>query len=116
MVDNRHSGMSLFSFPANYRAVVIGGSGGVGSAIASLFFDLGARVTATGVDKQAIGNSPLNRRDGLEFSELDVTNDEANASRSALLLSAGDSRAKLPAPSLSCACRPLNTQQARWSR
>jgi NAD(P)-dependent dehydrogenase (short-subunit alcohol dehydrogenase family) len=71
--------MTAFSLPANYRVVVIGGSGGIGSAISSLFLDLGARVTATGADSRALESSSLPHREGLELTTLDVTDDGAVA-------------------------------------
>jgi NAD(P)-dependent dehydrogenase (short-subunit alcohol dehydrogenase family) len=71
--------MTSFSLPANYKAVVIGGSGGIGSAISSLFLELSARVTATGADVRALESTSLRPGDGLELTTLDVTDDGAVA-------------------------------------
>jgi NAD(P)-dependent dehydrogenase (short-subunit alcohol dehydrogenase family) len=69
--------MTSFRLPPNFRVVVIGGSGGIGSAISSLFLDLGAHVVATGADARALESSPLRPREGLELAALDVTDDDA---------------------------------------
>ncbi len=75
--DHLSNGRSLFSLPPDFHAVVIGGAGDIGGAIADVFLDLGARVTATGVDAKAIARSPLTSRAALEIVELDVTSDQA---------------------------------------
>ncbi|GAC1327575.1 MAG: SDR family oxidoreductase [Beijerinckiaceae bacterium] len=67
----------MFSLPSGYHAVVVGGAGGIGAAIANLFCDLGATVTATGVDAAALENSKLLPRYGLEILPLDVTDGDA---------------------------------------
>ena len=54
-----------FSLAAGFRAVVIGGAGDIGAAIASLFCDLGATVTATGVNDDDIARTQLKPRPGL---------------------------------------------------
>src|SRR6185437_6609855 len=69
-----------FSLAAGFHAVVIGGAGDIGAAIASLFCDLGATVTATGVDDADIARTRLEPRAGLELAPLDVTDDGAVAS------------------------------------
>ena len=66
-----------FSLPAGFHAVVIGGAGDIGAAIANLFCDLGARVTATGLDATDIARTTLRPRDGLRIAPLDVTDDAA---------------------------------------
>lgn len=66
-----------FSLAAGFHAVVIGGAGDIGAAIASKFCDLGATVTATGVDDSDIARTRLKPRAGLELSPLDVTDDAA---------------------------------------
>ena len=66
-----------FSLPANFHAVVVGGAGDIGAAITNLFCDLGATVTATGVDRRDIARSQLKPREGLQTSSLDVTDDAA---------------------------------------
>jgi NAD(P)-dependent dehydrogenase (short-subunit alcohol dehydrogenase family) len=72
------SGMSpSFSLPAGFRAVVIGGAGDIGAAIASLFCDLGATVTATGVNDDDIARTQLKPRPGLQLVPLDITDNDA---------------------------------------
>lgn len=69
-----------FSLAAGFHAVVIGGAGDIGAAIVSQFCDLGATVTATGVDGSDIARTRLNPRARLQLSPLDVTDDAAVAS------------------------------------
>jgi NAD(P)-dependent dehydrogenase (short-subunit alcohol dehydrogenase family) len=69
-----------FTLPAGFHAVVIGGAGDIGAAITDLFCDLGATVTATGVDDRDIARTQLRARDGLQIRPLDVTNDDAVSS------------------------------------
>ena len=66
-----------FSLPSGFHAVVIGGAGDIGAAIANLFCDLGARVTATGVDERDIARTQLRPRNGLRIEPLDVTDNAA---------------------------------------
>jgi NAD(P)-dependent dehydrogenase (short-subunit alcohol dehydrogenase family) len=66
-----------FSLAAGFRAVVIGGAGDIGAAIANLFCELGATVTATGVDDDDIARTQLRPRAGLTLAPLDITSDEA---------------------------------------
>jgi NAD(P)-dependent dehydrogenase (short-subunit alcohol dehydrogenase family) len=68
---------SAFSLAAGFHAAVIGGAGDIGSAISSLFCDLGASVTATAVDDAAVSRSQLRPRAGLTVRPLDVTDDAA---------------------------------------
>jgi NAD(P)-dependent dehydrogenase (short-subunit alcohol dehydrogenase family) len=68
---------SVFSLPSGFHAVVIGGAGDIGAAISNLFCDLGAIVSATGVDDAAIVRSQLRPREGLTVQPLDVTDDAA---------------------------------------
>jgi NAD(P)-dependent dehydrogenase (short-subunit alcohol dehydrogenase family) len=68
---------SPFSLPADFHAAVIGGAGDIGAAISNLFCDLGATVSATGVDDAAIARSQLRQRKGLTIRPLDVTDDAA---------------------------------------
>jgi NAD(P)-dependent dehydrogenase (short-subunit alcohol dehydrogenase family) len=68
-----------FSLASGFHAVVIGGAGDIGAAIANLFCDLGATVTATGVNDGDIARTLLKPRPGLQIAPLDVTNDEAVA-------------------------------------
>ena len=68
-----------FSLAASFHAVVIGGAGDIGAAITSQFCDLGATVTATGVNDSDIERTRLKPRAGLELSSLDVTDDAAVA-------------------------------------
>jgi NAD(P)-dependent dehydrogenase (short-subunit alcohol dehydrogenase family) len=69
-----------FTLPAGFHAVVIGGAGDIGAAITDLFCDLGATVTATGVDDRDIACTQLRAREGLQIRPLDVTNDDAVSS------------------------------------
>lgn len=66
-----------FSLATGFHAVVIGGAGDIGAAITNMFCDLGASVTATGVNDDDIGRTLLKPRAGLKLAPLDVTNDEA---------------------------------------
>ena len=66
-----------FSLAAGFHAVVIGGVGDIGAAIASQFCELGATVTATGVNDADIARMRLKPRNGLELVPLDVTDDDA---------------------------------------
>jgi NAD(P)-dependent dehydrogenase (short-subunit alcohol dehydrogenase family) len=66
-----------FALPAGFHAVVIGGAGDIGAAIANLFCDLGATVTASGVNDADIARTVLLPRPGLQLIPLDITNDEA---------------------------------------
>lgn len=68
---------SSFALPSGFHAVVIGGAGDIGAAISGLFCDLGATVTATGLDETAISRSRLHPRIGLQIQTLDVTDDAA---------------------------------------
>jgi NAD(P)-dependent dehydrogenase (short-subunit alcohol dehydrogenase family) len=68
---------SSFSLPAGFHAAVIGGAGDIGAAISNLFCELGATVTATGLDEAAISRSRLRSRAGLTIRPLDVTDDAA---------------------------------------
>jgi len=72
------SGMNpSFSLAAGFRAVVIGGAGDIGAAIANLFCDLGATVTATGVNDDDIARTQLKPRQGLQLAPLDITDNDA---------------------------------------
>jgi NAD(P)-dependent dehydrogenase (short-subunit alcohol dehydrogenase family) len=68
---------TAFSLPAGFHAAVIGGAGDIGAAISNLFCDLGATVSATGLDDAAIARSQLRPRQGLTIERLDVTDDAA---------------------------------------
>ncbi len=67
----------FFSLAAGFRAVVIGGAGDIGAAIANLFCDLGATVTATGVNDDDIARTQLKPRQGLQLAPLDITDNDA---------------------------------------
>ena len=69
--------MSLFSFPAGYRVLVVGGAGDIGSAIAGALLAEGCEVVATGVDAAAVAASTLPAHDKLQLLPLDVTDDAA---------------------------------------
>lgn len=66
-----------FSFPAGFTAVIIGGAGDIGSAIASLFHARGARVIATGHDQASLDRSPLSMNADVALEILDVRSDAA---------------------------------------
>lgn len=66
-----------FAFPSGFHAVVVGGVGGIGSAIARLFHARGAKVTATGHDRAALDDSPLSNLPTVDLEVLDVTSDDA---------------------------------------
>jgi NAD(P)-dependent dehydrogenase (short-subunit alcohol dehydrogenase family) len=66
-----------FSLAAGFHAVVIGGAGDIGAAIANLFCDLGATVSATGVNAEDIARTQLKPRPGLQLAPLDITDDDA---------------------------------------
>jgi NAD(P)-dependent dehydrogenase (short-subunit alcohol dehydrogenase family) len=66
-----------FSFPPGFNAVVIGGAGDIGSAIASLFHARGARVTATGHDRASLDRSSLAANPDIALDILDVRSDAA---------------------------------------
>lgn len=66
-----------FSLAEGFTAAVVGGAGDIGAAIVALFLDLGAHVTASGVDAAAIEASSLVPHDRLRMTTLDVTDDAA---------------------------------------
>ncbi len=66
-----------FSLAPDCRAVVIGGAGGIGGAIAALLLELGAWVTCTGVDAGAVAACTLPSHERLRLAPLDVTDDAA---------------------------------------
>ncbi len=65
-----------FRLAAGFTAVVIGGAGDIGTAITRQLLDLGATVTATGVDEGAVAGLSLVSRPGLSVGVLDVTSDD----------------------------------------
>jgi NAD(P)-dependent dehydrogenase (short-subunit alcohol dehydrogenase family) len=70
---------SGFSLAPGFHAIVIGGAGDIGAAISNQFCDLGATVTATGVNDADLARTLLKPRTGLELAPLDVTDDTAVA-------------------------------------
>ncbi|MDZ5695931.1 SDR family NAD(P)-dependent oxidoreductase [Chelativorans sp. M5D2P16] len=66
-----------FALTPGFRAVVIGGAGGIGTAIVRLFLDLGAEVSATGVSEDETTRLALDAHPHLSCECLDVTDDEA---------------------------------------
>ncbi|RYE74255.1 MAG: SDR family oxidoreductase, partial [Oxalobacteraceae bacterium] len=64
-----------FSFSPGFHAVVIGGAGDIGSAIAELFLARGATVTVTGHDQPALDRCRLKGQEGVAVEILDVTSD-----------------------------------------
>lgn len=74
--------MGLFDFPPGFRALVVGGAGGIGSAISRAFLEAGCEVVATGVDEAALAASELAKQEThprLALRPLDVTDDRAVA-------------------------------------
>ena len=68
---------STLTIPDGFRAVVIGGAGGIGQPICELFAELGARVTATAIGEGELEQSRLAKHDGVSLKVLDVTDDAA---------------------------------------
>lgn len=66
-----------FSLPTPYRAVVIGGTGAIGTAITERFVEEGAEVVATGARQADLDATTLAPRDGLRTAVLDITDDAA---------------------------------------
>ena len=66
-----------FSLPEGFRAVVIGGAGGIGSAITRLLVSLRADVAATGINQAELDRSGLVGHPSLSLDILDVTDDAA---------------------------------------
>jgi NAD(P)-dependent dehydrogenase (short-subunit alcohol dehydrogenase family) len=66
-----------FTLATGFTAAVIGGAGDIGAAITRQLLELGARVTATGVDAAAIAGATLERQPRLTLAVLDVTKDAA---------------------------------------
>ena len=66
-----------FRLPLPFRAVVIGGTGAIGAAIAENFLELGAEVVVTGAGQPDIDRCTLAPRAGLRAEVLDITDDAA---------------------------------------
>jgi NAD(P)-dependent dehydrogenase (short-subunit alcohol dehydrogenase family) len=64
-----------FALSEGFCAAVIGGCGDIGAEITQLFLELGANVTATGVDASAVNAASLAPHEQLRLVALDVTND-----------------------------------------
>lgn len=62
-----------FQLPSSFRVAVIGGTGGIGSAITSEFLDLGVNVTATGATEAELAQCALAGHDRLTLAAVDVT-------------------------------------------
>lgn len=58
-----------------YTVLVVGGTGGIGSAIVRAFASAGARVTATGATEQELERTKLIASDRLQLRTLDITDD-----------------------------------------
>lgn len=71
--------MNLFSFAPGHRALVVGGAGGIGSAIVRALLSQGSEVVATGVDAAAVAAAALPPHPQLQVLPLDVTDDAAIA-------------------------------------
>lgn len=67
----------IFHLADGFRAVVIGGAGGIGQPIAELFAAMGASVTATAATDGELERSRLTGRPGIATRVLDVTDDDA---------------------------------------
>jgi NAD(P)-dependent dehydrogenase (short-subunit alcohol dehydrogenase family) len=66
-----------FTLAPGFTVVVIGGAGDIGAAIAAQLLELGAAVTATGVDAAAVAGCRLPPQPALRVVPLDVTDDAA---------------------------------------
>lgn len=66
-----------FALPSQSPVVVIGGTGGIGGAIARQFHNLGASVTITGASEQDVAGSTCRDLPGITCVALDVTDDAA---------------------------------------
>jgi NAD(P)-dependent dehydrogenase (short-subunit alcohol dehydrogenase family) len=75
MFGNKASMQDPFSFSPGFHAVVVGGAGDIGSAIAELFLARGATVTVTGHDQPALDRCRLKGQEGVAVELLDVTSD-----------------------------------------
>jgi NAD(P)-dependent dehydrogenase (short-subunit alcohol dehydrogenase family) len=71
------SATNPFRLKDGFRAVVIGGAGGIGQPIVELFAELGASVTATAVNEAELAASRLNGCDRITLKVLDVADDDA---------------------------------------
>ena len=67
--------ISSFSLPLPFRAVVVGGTGAIGAAIAENFLGLGAEVVATGASQADLDRTALAPQEGLRTEVLDITDD-----------------------------------------
>ncbi|MDR3522132.1 MAG: SDR family oxidoreductase [Acidocella sp.] len=65
-----------FQLNEDFHVAVIGGCGDIGAEISKLFLELGAHVTATGVDAASVNATLLEPHDRLQMAVLDVTNDQ----------------------------------------
>jgi NAD(P)-dependent dehydrogenase (short-subunit alcohol dehydrogenase family) len=71
--------MAMFAFEDGTRALVVGGAGDIGAAIARALKEAGCDVVATGVDAAAVAASALKPAARLRLEPLDVTDDAAIA-------------------------------------
>ena len=69
----------MFDFAPGTRALVVGGAGDIGAAIARALHEAGCEVVATGVDAAAVAGSALKSGERLRVAPLDVTDDAAIA-------------------------------------
>ena len=75
-----HNMNKAFEFEIDHRVLVVGGVGGIGSAISRAFLDAGCEVVATGLHVEDLELSELQPHSKLRLATLDVTNDSQIAS------------------------------------
>ena len=75
-----HNMNKAFEFEIDHRVLVVGGVGGIGSAISQAFLDAGCEVVATGLHLEDLELSELQPHSKLRLATLDVTNDSQIAS------------------------------------
>jgi NAD(P)-dependent dehydrogenase (short-subunit alcohol dehydrogenase family) len=79
-MDTLHNMNKAFEFEIDHRVLVVGGVGGIGSAISQAFLDAGCEVVATGLHVEDLELSELQPHSKLRLATLDVTNDSQIAS------------------------------------
>lgn len=66
-----------FELREDFRAVVIGGAGGIGRPIVELFAELGGSVAATAISESELSASGLEGKERVRLHVLDVSDDKA---------------------------------------